>query len=88
MISVLKLVGLVEGLLFLRESFKYQKDLSIIMASKDTITFVKKKTYTLPEDDWDSLDSWYDNVVSNINFISSWVRFNLSPVLRIMSSRV
>ncbi len=29
------------------------------MASKDTITFSKVKTYSMPEDSWDSADEWF-----------------------------
>ena len=63
-----------EDLLFSKESFKYQNFQFKIM-SKETITFQKVVTYTLPELEWNSADAWYTNLeerLFNLNVQGSY----------------
>ena len=41
------------------------------MASKDTITFSKVKTYTLPEFEWDSSSKWYADFEKRVTGFNS-----------------
>ena len=41
------------------------------MASTDTITFKKVKTYTMPEEGWDNADEWYGSFNENLEQLNS-----------------
>jgi hypothetical protein len=58
-------------LLCLGESFKYQKVIKLFMASSETITFKKVKTYTTPEDVWNSPQDWYSDFNKRITGYNS-----------------
>ena len=78
-------------LLCLGESFKYQKVIKLIMASSETITFKKVKTYTTPEDVWNNPQDWYSDFnkrIKGYNSLGDSKTINVNSTYNFQSSEI
>ena len=91
MTNALQLGKREEVLLCLGESFKYQKVIKLFMASSETITFKKVKTYTTPEDVWNNPQDWYSDFnkrITGYNSLGDSKTINVNSTYNFQSSEI